>query len=258
MNERVITKADNLPPPLVTLDQLKKDYSPLEQELITLEATEFPPVLEDDEDLGIITKLAVDLTKLRKKIETQRQEASRPILDAQEVTNDYFKRDLHFRAQARQDRVELIAKVYLKKKADREREAREKAAAAALAAAETARQKLAETAAAQTPETGVMPVLRAAEQADALTSFANRTAGAAAASLADVSRTKLDHGTAGLSSFWTFEITDLASIDLNLLRQHVTLPAIEAALRAFIKAGGRNITGVRIYEDQDVNLRGKR
>jgi hypothetical protein len=40
MNERVVTKTDNLPPPLVSLDQLKIDFAHLETELAALEAFE--------------------------------------------------------------------------------------------------------------------------------------------------------------------------------------------------------------------------
>jgi hypothetical protein len=263
MSDRVITKTDNRPP-LIEPDQLKRDFAHLEAELQKLEAVEFPTVIEDDEDIETCTKLANDLIDFRKKTEVQRKEATRPLLDAGEIVNDYFKHGLQYRALVRQERIELIAKVYLKKKAERERVAREAAALKARLEAEEAQRKLAEAAAASQAAqqeaadqnaTSVMPMLKAAETADALTAFANKASGAAVAPVSELSRSRTAAGMAGLKSVWTFEVTDWEALDLNALRPHLTRAAIEAAMRAFVKDGGREINGARIFEDADVNFR---
>src|SRR4051812_20993781 len=141
MNERVIAPTDNLPPPLITPDQLKRDFAHLEAELAALEAVEIPNVFEDQDDMNAATKVAVDLTSLRRRMETARTEQSRPVIDAQNVINDYFKRDLQERASKKQQAVDVPARAFLKKKADREKAAREAAAAIAQKEAEEARQR---------------------------------------------------------------------------------------------------------------------
>lgn len=47
---------------------------------------------------------------------------------------------------------------------------------------------------------------------------------------------------------WTFEITDPATIDLEPLRYLIKRDAIDAAVKQFVKNGGRQLRGVRIFE----------
>lgn len=250
----MVDKTDNLPPPLVTPDQLKIDFAHLEAELAALEASEIPPVLEDDDDLAAVAKVANDLIKLRKKIEIIRAEQSRPLIDAQRVVNGYFTGTLTNRAAIKQGRAETVASHYLQKKAQRERIAREKAAETARKEAEAANARLAQ-AAAQASASGTGPIMQAAEQADALTGFANKAATAAAAPIADLSRSITSGGSAGLASNWTFEIESIDQLDVVALRPFFTVAAIEAAMRAFVKSGRREITGARIYEDAKARFR---
>src|SRR3546814_13786914 len=87
--------------------------------------------------------------------------------------------------------------------------------------------------------------------------MAKRAAAAAAAAekaanapAADQSRTRSAHGSvASLRTVWTFRDLDRVALDLAALRDHLPDSALEQAGRSFIKAGGRKLDGVVIYED---------
>lgn len=67
---------------------------------------------------------------------------------------------------------------------------------------------------------------------------------------AEFGRTRGDYG--GLSTLqrhWTFANLDRAALDLELLRGHLPGDALEQAVRSFIAAGGRELRGVDIFED---------
>ena len=76
------------------------------------------------------------------------------------------------------------------------------------------------------------------------------------ASNADLSRTRGDYGSvSSLRTTWKHDGLDRDRLNLEALRPHLTEDAIHQAIRSFIKAGGRNLAGVRIYEHSDVVVR---
>ena len=48
---------------------------------------------------------------------------------------------------------------------------------------------------------------------------------------------------------WTFEVLDYAKVELGPLRPHFNKAALDKAIRAYVKAGGRELFNVRIYEE---------
>ncbi|MBV9542225.1 MAG: hypothetical protein JO167_13260, partial [Alphaproteobacteria bacterium] len=96
----------------------------------------------------------------------------------------------------------------------------------------------------------------AVTQANSLTAFANRAAAAAAAPVSSIGTIKTGAGTASLVDNWTFDELDMNTIDLEALRHFIPQTAIEQALRAFIKAGWREIKGARIFNDNKSRFRG--
>lgn len=251
---RKIEKTDNLPPPLITRDQLSVDFFHLIREVAELEneCFDLPSVAEDEEDIGLITKTASGIIKLSKRIEEARTEHNRPFLDGSALLNDFFKRDLGTTLSTLKGNLEKVSTAYQRKKAERERaerdriavEARDKAAAAARQVEETV-------------HAGHVPAVTAAvSQASALTAFANRATAAAAAPVSSMGQVKTDAGTASLVDNWTFDDLDVNAIDLETLRPFIPQTAIEQALRAFIKAGRRDIKGARIFNDSKSRFRG--
>jgi hypothetical protein len=71
----------------------------------------------------------------------------------------------------------------------------------------------------------------------------------AAADIKDLGRVRTSAGTASIQTVWRFEIQDGFAIDLNKLRGHFTQGAVEQAVGDFVRKGGRELAGVRIYED---------
>jgi len=258
MTERAITPKDNQRPPIVTAESLKADYAHLETELAALEAIETPPVLEDEEDLALLTKTITDLKAFEKKTDGIREDEKRPIIDAGNIIQSFFKVGLQQRALARAAVLDKVGTAYLKKKAERERLAREAQAKAAAEAAAEALRKAEEAKAKTETAPGIVhavEAIKADAQASALTAFANAKEREAAAPMASLAHTRTTGGTAGLQTEWTFDSVDLNIIDLEALRPFLAAADIEKALRAYVKSGRHSITGARIFETDKARWR---
>lgn len=252
-SSRVVATTDNIRPPLLTLDQLKADFAHVEKAVADLEAefAKIPPVVEDEEDLAMVTALAGKLIKAAKRCEDIKDEQNRPYLDASKLLNTHFKHDLQARCNAKKAALETISTAFQRKKAAREQIARDAAAAAARKLAEEAAAKV--TTAVKAGDVTAATV--AVKQADSLTAFANKAAAAAAAPTSSMGLVKTDAGAASLIDNWTFEDLDLDAVDLIALRPFFPRAAVEQALRAFIKSGRREIAGARIFNDNKSRFR---
>lgn len=250
---RTVTKEDNIRPPLVTRDQLAVDFLHVANAVGDLEeaCAIIPKVLEDEEDLAAVTKMASQLLKYAKRVEEIREETGRPHIEAQRVINAYFKHDLGKRLEDCLTSLEARSKPYLKKKADREKAARdaieEAARAKAIAAAQAARDAISTGNVQQVTET----VTRANVAAD----IAAKASEQAAAPVSQMSKTVTAEGSARLQERWTFSDLDVNRIDLNVLRPFIKQTYIEQALRDFIKSGRREIAGCRIFNDAEAKFR---
>jgi len=250
---RIIDKTDNRPP-LISKDQLAIDFASLVKEVAEIETAfeELPSVAEDDEDLALITGAATQIIKLAKKLDETKKEEKRPYLDAGTAIEAFFTHDLGARLATIKRKLESVSTAFQRKKAERERLLREREAELAREkAAEAARQVRASVAAGD-----VKAATSAVTESNRLTDFANRATAAAAAPTSALAKVKTDAGTASLADNWTFDDIDINTIDLETLRPFITQAAIEQALRAFIKAGRREIKGARIFNDSKSRFRG--
>lgn len=142
-------------------------------------------------------------------------------------------------ARERREREELEAAEAARVRAETERAAAEAAAKAdadrVAAAAESAR-KMDEAKAA----------LAEADEAEQARQEAERLANAAPA---DMSRTRADGSLSSLRRSYDFEVDDWDALDLEALRPYLTRPALEIAIRAFVKTHRetKQIRGVRIF-----------
>ncbi|MCC8949317.1 hypothetical protein H8A97_30500 [Bradyrhizobium sp. Arg62] len=251
---RKVEKTDNLPPPLVTKDQLTVDFLHLVHEVAELEndCLDLPNVAEDDEDLARITKTAGGIIKLAKRIDGQKKDEKRPFLDASTVLESFFTHELGATLAALKTNLEKVSTAYQRKKATREQADRDRAAAEAREKAIEAQRQVE-----QTVQTGnVQAVAAAVTQSNALTDFANRAAAQASAPVSSMGFVKTDAGTASLVDNWTFDELDMNTVDLEMLRPFIAQASVEQALRAFIKAGRREIKGARIFNDSKSRFRG--
>lgn len=216
-----------------------------------LAAVERVPVeVDSDETAGRVADFIKQLTAAYKATDTARVSAKEPHLEAGRIVDGFFKAITEPLYSAKQ-KVEVRLTVWQRKKAEEERRRREAEERARREEAE--RQAREAAAAAKAAVTGTGSV-DAAVTSDALARQAEADAAAAsksaAAKPAELSRQRGDYGAvASLRTFWDFKDLDRDTIDLETLRSHLPLAALEKSVRSYIKAGGRSLKGVTIFEN---------
>jgi len=201
-------------------------------------AARSPEVVDDDETAGKIGDLIKLITACAKSAEARRVTQKEPFLASGRVVDAVFKssilepldrtkRLIQGRLSSFLEQKAASARRAAEEQARLEREAAERLAAEAAAAADDA--KMDEAAAAEA---------RALE-AEAL----------AEAKPAELSRSRGDYGSvSSLRTTWESELTDRAQLDLEALRPYFAIADLEKSIRAFVKAGGRELRGARIFE----------
>lgn len=81
-----------------------------------------------------------------------------------------------------------------------------------------------------------------------VTSHAADASERAEASSADLVRTRSETATITVRKWWEGKLDDRAKLDLEQLRQHIAESALQSAINAFVRAGGRELTGATIEE----------
>jgi septal ring factor EnvC (AmiA/AmiB activator) len=153
-------------------------------------------------------------------------------------------------------KVERSLTKYLRDKADKERREREEQARLLREEEDRKRREAEEAAKKVADEQSLATAIEAEKQADVATADATKAEKAAEAKPADMSRTRGEYGSvSSLRTTWTFRDLDRASLDLEMLRQHIPADGLDKAVRAFIRAGGRTLTGVVIYEETGAVVR---
>lgn len=221
---------------------------------LTIQAAEFPRKIDDDDMCVAGQDLIKDLRACRKTAKALHDAAKEPVLEAGRLIGGHFKAGIIDPLDATKTAINDIVTEYQVRKAAAEQAVRDEAARKAREAAQEA-QRVAEEAAAKVKSDDE---LQAAIEAEAeATTAKNKAAKAdknAAASPAELSRTRsTKSGTVGsLRSTWTYEGVDRDTLDLELLRQHLPEKALHQAVGSFVKAGGRDLRGVtRIFEHHE-------
>ena len=214
-----------------------------------------PPEVADEGAAGKFADLIKLITACTKNAEAERVAEKEPHLAAGRAVDGFFKRITDELAGAKKT-LEQRLTTYQRKKAEDERRRREEEERLRREEAE----RLAREAAAREAElkneddlAAAIAAEEAAKQADADAVKAKREASAKAA---DLSRSRSDIGSvASLRTYWDFDGLDRETVDLEALRPYIALAAIEAAMRGFIRAGGREIRGARIFENTETVVR---
>lgn len=249
----------NRPP--VSPDELRAELTDQNTDLIartaelTAAAARVPDEIIDESTAEMATDFVKQITAAWKLGDVRRVDAKEPFLNLGRAVDGFFKKLTSPLDDAKASVLKKLTAYQRAKeaaaRAERERVAREQreAAEAAVRAAreaEAAIQKAADLESA-------IEAQRAADQAAA---DAEAAAKAATAKAATLSRTRGDFGAvASLRTFWDFRNLDRDKIDLELLRPHLAFADIEKALRSYIKAGGREITGAEIFENHSTTVR---
>lgn len=216
-----------------------------------LSAEERLPAIADDATAGNVADYIKQIAAATKALDGARVAEKEPFLEGGRTVDGWAKR-LTDPLSGLKSRVERKLGVYLREKADRERREREEIAKLAREEEDRKNREALEAMASAAPAQAEAAT-DAAMRAQADTAKAEKSAEAKPAEMA---RTRGDQGALGtLQQIWTFDGLDRDALDIEALRQHIPIAALETGLRAFIKAGGRTIKGARIFQDTKASVR---
>jgi hypothetical protein len=239
--------------PLV--DRLNADHDGLLDRANDLVAALGRAPLEVDEDTaGTMADFIKQIAGCMKDLDKTRVGEKEPYLAGGRAVDAFFKVPADRLAQVKKEAEKRLS-VYQRRKAEEERRAREEEARRQRQAEADARRRAEEAAASAKTDADLDDAVaaeREVEKAHAEAAKANREA---AASEAELSRTRGSGAVASLQTFWDFENLNRDTVDLEPLRQHLPQAAIEQAVRSFIRAGGRNLRGVSIFQNTRTSVR---
>lgn len=207
-----------------------------------------PDKIEDEETNKRAADFAKKIAAHMKVLEGGHGTEKRPYLDGGRAVDGFFKGMIDTLKQCKTT-VESRQTQFARTKADAERRRREEEARLAREQAEREAQEALERASAMpTKEANA-----ALDSAIAAQDHAETLADAAQANAADLSRTRTDNGVvSSLKTQWKGELTDRNTLDLDKLRPYLPLDALDKAISAYVRAGGRELAGANIFEDMKV------
>lgn len=231
----------NLPPTDAEIlqDKLSENSRADIQEMKTLLEAEIPEKINDEVENKKAEMFVDRVKKLKKTFDGTHKKEKAPYLEMGRVVDSFFK-DRIKELDALIDRANAPRTVFLNAKAEAERkrifEAAEKARLEAEALAEQA--KAHEDADIKDTADELLGVAIATEQkADRLNEYA-----------AASKNSKL---VGGLVVRWVGEIQDMGAVDLEKLRQYFTDEQIQTAVNKYVRDGGRDLAGVKIYQKSE-------
>ncbi len=250
---------DNMPPPDADplRDRLTTDYvDQIERRDELLAGAERVP--EDIENEATAQKTGDFIKQLSgaaKNANASRIAEKEPYLAGGRGVDGFFKAITEPLADAKKD-IESRLNIFLRAKAVAERRAREEVERQAREAAAKAAKEAADRIAALKDEEDLEAAIAAEEIAKHAEADRLKAAKEAEANQAEMSRTRGDYGSvASLRTFMDFKDMDRAKLDLEALRQHLNQDALEKAVRSYVKAGGRELAGVTIFENSQAVVR---
>lgn len=210
-----------------------------------------PKEIINDDQAAEITDIISAIIKHNKTLESHREDEKAPHLAAGRAVDAFFKKGQDLIGTAKNN-LSTVLTVWQNKKAAEERARLE-------AEAKAARQRAAdEAAAALAQEQANKPTEAAMALSHAVVAEeeAHKATMAATAKPSTLTRTYGNSGAkSSLRTTWVGEIESRDALDLEDLRPHLSLDALEKAVSAFVRAGGRELKGVRIYEKSESVVR---
>lgn len=259
MNKELI--GDNLPSAGdITRDELERlglEYDSLKLEVSAIETdvAGLPAGITDEDSHNAYVAVIADARGLIKRVESTREAEKLPHLTRGRAVDAYFN-------QIKQDvtgiatKLNKVVTAFLEaQERARREEARREAERAEREAAEQRKREAEERQRAEDKrrrEAAREQADREAEEARFQAQRAEREAEEAAAEAkakaSTLVSTKTDYGTSTLRTDWDFTIDNIEAIPLDVLRPFIAPQDIEKAVRRYVKAGHRELPGVRIYE----------
>lgn len=207
-----------------------------------------PAEIADEEICGKVADLVKMIMACHKASEAARVAAKEPYLEAGRAVDGFYRAITDPLEKARKTLDQRLT-AYQRRKAEEERRRREEEAARQRAEAEAARRAAEEAEAKARDERDLADAITAEEIARQAVADAAMAQRAAEAKPAELSRSRGDYGAvASLRTRWVGEIADRDALDLDALRPHLPIDGLERAVNAFVRAGGRELRGAKIYE----------
>lgn len=220
-----------------------------------LAAMERVPEQIDETTVGRASDFVKQLGAATKDLDRVRVSEKEPFLAGGRTVDGFFKVPIDKLDRAKRD-VEQRIQRHLRAKEAEERRRREEAERLAREEAERARREAEVAAAKMQDDAGLETALAKEDAARIAKEEAAERERQAAAKAAELARTRSDYGSvATLRTNWTFEDLNRATLDLEMLRDHLPLDGLEKAVRSYIRAGGRELRGVRIVETTTAVIR---
>ena len=249
MNDTAPAQMGDNQPDLATM--LREDHADLITRRDGLHAAveRVPETVDDEQTAKDVTDFIKQIQACIKRANAKRVDTKEPFLEGGRQVDGFFKA-ITDPLGADKKEIERRLTVYQQARAAEERRRREEQARLDREAAEAAASEAAAREAALQSEEDLPAAVQAEIDAELAAEAARKSQREADAKAADMSRDRGEFGgVASLRTYWTFEFTDYAHIDLEVLRAHLPRGAVEQAMRSFIKADGREITGARIFEE---------
>lgn len=213
------------------------------------------PAITSDDIAGKVGDHVKLMTSCMKSADTKRVATKEPYLSAGRTVDGFFK-GITDPLETAKKQVERNLTAYLQEKAAAERRRREEDARIAREEADRIAAEAAAAAAQVQTEADLGNAIAAEDSATTAQAEAAKAQKEADAKAADMSRTRGDYGAvSSLRTTWEFSDLNRDTLDLEALRQHIPIDALEKAVRAAIKAGVRELAGVRIYESTNAVVR---
>lgn len=213
-------------------------------------ATRAPAAITTEEEAEQVTALIKLLTTNAKALENAFDVEKAPYLNGGRVVDNFFKFHRDKVATTKKTMSEIMT-AWLTKKA---KEEQARLAEAARVQREQAEREL--QAAVTLEQQGMAQFSESALAQSVITQDnANKLEASAAAKPAHLASTRSVGATASLRTVWKGTVTDVAALNLEALRPYIAPAALQAAVDAFVRAGGRALLGASIREESSANVR---
>jgi len=244
------TIGHNLPPTdaEILADKLSENSVKDIQEMNILLSHDVP-IVETEEDAKQAVAFIDKLKSLRKRFEATHKTEKAPYLEMGRVVDGFFKGKIES-IEAFQKKYSSPVNAFLTAKAEAERKAlferQERARIEAEALAEQARIHEAENIK-DTANDLMEAAIDAENKADAINKYATQAKNASLAKIRTDSGIVLSQRTK-----WVGEIEDIGGVDLLKIRHFFKEEDIQKAINAFVRDGGRELNGVKIYQKSEI------
>ncbi len=200
-------------------------------------AGKIPEVFTEQNEADFVSDFIAEIGHIQKSLETARKEEKEPFLRQGQAVDEFFK-SYKDGLELSAERAKIPLGVWLKKCAAEE-QARRDADAARLRAETSADKQWA----------------RSSEEADAVMEAAILAHKVAAAPVTSMAAATGKYSKAGLKKEWVGTIADIKLVDLEKLRAYIKPEALQIALNAYVKMGGRACAGCVIEEQVKVGVK---